>query len=109
MEVVENLQNLQCWMQDRLYVEPELGEMQQVRFLKAAQGTYRYSTQQFLAQTVALSLFRLPGHTLSTTSDPSLAFLKGIAKDVSFSVSGKNPHFQAEHFSATFKQKETGL
>lgn len=109
VEVVENLENIKCWMQDRLYVEPDAGALQQIRFLQAAQGIYRYSTQEFLAQTVTLSLFRLPGHTLITTSDPKYAFLKGIAKDVSFSVSGKNPHFQAQHFSATFKQKENDL
>ncbi len=103
-EVVEELQKIHCWMQDRVYVG-EGGElMQQMRYIEADKGTYLYTTQQFLAQTVALSLFRLPGHALMTTQDQSGAFIRGIAQDVSFSVSGKSPQFQAKNFKAQFSK-----
>jgi hypothetical protein len=106
--VIENLEKIQCWMQDKLFVTPDASKMQQTRFFIADHGTYQYSTQKFLAQTVELSLFRLPGHTLPQTFDPKAAFLKGIAKDVSFSVSGKVPHFQAEQFKAVLKPQKEG-
>lgn len=102
LDIIENLEHIKCWMQDKLYVAGE-SPMQQMRFFEADLGTYQYTTQQFLAQTVALSLFRVPGHALSLHFDPKAAFLRGIAQDVSFSVSGKTTQFQAERFRATLK------
>lgn len=103
-EVIENLQGIKCWMQDKLYFSDDHHTaMQQMRFFEADEGTYTYTSQQFIAQTVTLSLFRLPGHSLVIDCNPKKAFLKGIAKDVSFSVSGNTPQFQAQHFKASFK------
>jgi hypothetical protein len=102
LDIIENLEHIKCWMQDKLYLAGE-SPMQQMRFFEADQGTYQYTTQQFLAQTVTLSLFRIPGHALPLRFDPSAAFLRGIAQDVSFSVSGKTTQFQAERFKATLK------
>lgn len=104
-EVIEELQKIRCWMQDRLYTVAGTGSsMQQMRYLEADTGTYLYSTQQFAAQSVALSLFRLPGHALILNQDPSSAFVQGIAQDVSFAVSGKSPQFSAKNFKATFSK-----
>ena len=80
--------------------------MQQMRFFEAEEGLYRYNLQQFLAQSVTLSLFHLPGHNLPTTVNTEKAFMKGLAQDVSFSVSGKTPQFQAKQFKATIRQDE---
>ncbi len=105
-ELLEKLEHLKCWMQDKLY-EPVAGSgpTQQIRFFAAQEGLYRYTTQEFLAQTVALSLFRLGGHELphDMTAKP---FLKGRAEDVSFAVSGKNPQFKAKHFQAELNTLE---
>ncbi|HEY2809770.1 MAG TPA: hypothetical protein VGJ00_00030 [Rhabdochlamydiaceae bacterium] len=96
----EKLEKIQCWMQDKLYYSsPGVDPMQQVRFFEAEEGVYCYTSQQFLAQTVVLSLFRLPEHDLPQTAKTS-PFLRGIAKDVSFAVSGKTPSFKAQHFKA---------
>jgi hypothetical protein len=103
-EVVEELQKIHCWMQDRVYVGEGGKLMQQMRYIEADKGTYLYTTQQFLAQTVILSLFRLPGHTLQIDQDQSAAFIRGIAQDVSFSVSGKSSQFQAKNFKAQFSK-----
>jgi len=108
VEVIENLEKIKCWMQDKLYEGANAAKMQQIRFFEADQGTYQYTTQKFLAQTVELSLFRLADHILPQTLDPKTSFLKGIAKDVSFSVSGKLPHFQAQQFKAILKQQKEG-
>ena len=106
-DLIEKLEKIKCWMQDKLY-EPSAGAgpMQQIRFLAAEEGLYRYTSQEFLAQTVALSLFRLNGHELPSETIASRPFLKGIAEDVSFAVSGKSPQFKAKHFKAELNTLE---
>lgn len=102
LDIVENLSNIRCWMQEKLTQTPA-GATQQLRYLQAAEGIYRLSKQNFFASSVTLSLFRLPGHELTTPTNTSQAFLKGQAEDISFSVSGKTPHFEARHFNASLK------
>jgi|SRR5579862_6890105 len=100
IELNEKLEKIKCWMQDKLYYSsPGVGAMQQIRFLEAEEGVYCYTSQQFLAQSVTLSLFRLPDHDLPNDIR-AVPFLKGIAQDVSFAVSGKTPSFKAQHFKA---------
>lgn len=100
IELNEKLEKIQCWMQDKLYNSSSgTDPMQQIRYLQAQEGVYCYTSQQFLAQSVALSLFRLPQHELPQEIHAQ-PFLKGIAKDVSFAVSGKTPSFKAQHFKA---------
>lgn len=98
----EKLQDIQCWMQDKLYYDPNRPgvPMQQVRFLEAKDGIYRYAAQEFLAQTVAISLCRMVGHDLPQSVRLPKPFLQGVADDVSFAVSGKVPQFNAHHFRA---------
>lgn len=106
-EVVEKLEKIKCWMQDKLYApNPGSGPIQQIRFLVAEDGLYRYTTQEFLAQSVGLSLFRLGGHELPKNTLPAKPFLNGVAQDVSFAVSGKNPQFKAKHFKAELNTGE---
>ncbi len=105
VDIIENLQQIQCWMQDKLYAQGDV-PMQQMRFFEADQGIYQYSSQRFAANTVTLSLFRIPGLQLPTTIDPRTAFLRGIAQDVSFSVAGKTTQFQAQKFKATLLSQE---
>jgi len=100
VDIIENLQHIKCWMQDKLYADGDV-VMQQMRFFEADQGIYQYSTQRFAANSVILSLFRVPGIQLPTAVDPSQAFLRGIAQDVSFSIAGKTTQFQAQKFKAT--------
>lgn len=106
-ELIEKLEKIKCWMQDKLYDSTvNAGPMQQMRFLSAKEGLYRHTTQEFLAQTVDLSLYRLDGHELPQELLRSKPFLKGIAEDVSFGVSGKSPQFKAKHFKAQFNNSE---
>jgi hypothetical protein len=98
-DIFENLHHLHCWMQDKLYTQGET-LMQQVRFFIADEGVYRFSSQQFTAQKVELALFRVPGNSLFTALDPKSAFMRGVAKGVSFAIAGNTPKFQAEHFKA---------
>ena len=104
-DLVEKLEKIRCWMQDKILISTSgAAPMQQIRFFKAQEGTYCYSAQEFLAQTVALSLYRLPGETIPSQAINTPPFLQGIAEDVSFSVSGKNPQFHAQQFRAQFNR-----
>jgi hypothetical protein len=100
LDMIENLQQIHCWMQDKIYKQGD-EMMQQIRFFEATDGTYRYSEERFAANDVALSLFRLRGTDLPYITDPSKAFLRGVAQDVSFSVVGKTTRFQAGRFKAS--------
>lgn len=102
-EVVETLQGIKCWMQDKL-IHDDVGEnlMQQARLIEAVDGIYRHTTQEFLANGVTLSMYRLPGHQLPKGPvSENDAFLRGVAHDISFLFSGKTPQFQAAQFQAT--------
>lgn len=107
-EIVESLNGLTCWMQDKLYEMPETHDkMQQLRFIEANEGSFSYRSQEFNAQNASVFLFRLPGYLLQENlMDKQKAFLRGIAKEAFFSISGKNPHFQAKQFKATFIKNE---
>ena len=107
LDLIEKLNNITCWMQDKLYTETgKATPFQQARFLKAQEGFYKYSTQEFMAQSVDLSLYRLEGIELPLQSVKIKPFLKGIAKDVSFSVSGKTSQFKAQQFKAELNSFE---
>lgn len=99
IDVIENLEVIKFWMQDKLYSAPT--PMQQMRFLEADQGTYRFTSQEFTAETVAVSIFRLPGYALPDQLDMRSAFLRGIAENILFSISGKMPQFEAKNFKAS--------
>jgi hypothetical protein len=106
-DIVENLQGIRCWMQDKLYFgSQDTLPMQQVRYLEADEGVYRYHSHQFDAHSVSLSLVRRPGHQLTFDLSPKDAFLKGIAQNITFSISEGTPQFQAEQFRASLKGDE---
>lgn len=100
-DIVESLQGVKCWMQDKLSRE-EGAQIQQARLIEAQTGQYRYTTQEFKANSVLLSLFKIPGHILPVEPlESDEPFLSGIATDISVIFSGKTPQFQADNFEAT--------
>ncbi len=101
MDIIEHLNNIHCSMQDKLSLQ-EGKWIQQIRYFDADTGVYQYSTNRFTAQTVSLSLFRLPGSDLPPSFLKSSPYLKGVAQDVSFAIAGKASQFQAKHFKASF-------
>lgn len=100
-DLIEKLEKMRCWMQEKidLTTSPQK-PIQHMRYLEAQEGIYRYTAQQFLAQSVALSLYRIQGEKLPDNLTQHKPFLSGIAQDVLFAVTGKIPHFQAQNFKA---------
>lgn len=110
VELIEKLEHIHCTMQDKLIPSsPKCRMMQQVRFLEAEEGFYFSSNRTFSAHTVHLSLYRIGGHRLPDTLPATSPFLKGIARDVSFSLSGRSPELKAEGLRAEFARQEETL
>lgn len=100
-EVIEVLQAMHCWMQEKL-----LPTGQQTRYFEAEEGLYRYHTSQLIAQEAALSFYRLPGKDLPNKPlDNNSSYLSGIAQTISLTFGGKIPEFKATHFKATLKEQ----
>ena len=101
LEAVEKLHNLECWLQEGFSLSQK-DLLQQVRHLTAQEGIYFYPSHHFLAQTVHLQFYRLPGRELPKEADSAQAFFSGTAEEASFSACGKTPTFSARHLHAVF-------
>ncbi len=104
IDVIERLEQMRCWMQDKLVAGATQRDVtQQTRYFTAREGTYHFLTQQLIAEKATLSLYRMPGDTLPEIGhmpqyDP---FLSGEAQKIALSVAGNAPKFQAYDFKAS--------
>lgn len=105
----ETMDNILCLIQEKLYQDSALHPMQQLKSFHADHGLYDYSSHHFAAETVFLDFYTLPEHDLPITLNPDSAFLKGLAKAVSFTLSEKGPSFHAEKFKAQMHSFENNL
>lgn len=101
---IEKMEEMKCYLQER--VEEKEKPTQQIRFIESELGTFCYSNLHFNADLVSLALFRLPGHSLQTQLDSNLAFLQGVAENVSLSFTESSPSFRAEKFKAQINPKK---
>ena len=104
IEVIEKLQGVRCWIQEKIY-NTEGSSVQQIRFFLADEGLYKYRHQNFQASDVTLSMYKIPGTTLPWNLTSYNPFLKGVAEDVTFSIQKGIPLFQATHFKASLGAK----
>jgi len=99
IEVLEQLFDVQCWMQEKLsYQQPV---QQQMRFILAKEGFYNYRTQHFQATDVLLSMYRLPYTHLPSTLQGHTPFLRGKASHAFISIKDGIPQFTASQFTAS--------
>ncbi len=100
VDIIESLYQIKGWIQEKLYQEgPAM--RQQLRYFEADHGLYSYLPQTFVTENVSISLYRLQGIELPQICYPKDAFLKGVAREAFFTISGKNPIFQAKQFQAS--------
>lgn len=100
LEIVEKLYDIQCWNQEKRLGSPK-EPMYQMRFLQAKEGQYKFQTQTFEATDANLALYKIPGFSLITSLALHKAFLKGTAKEISFTIKEGVPCFQAHEFRAS--------
>jgi hypothetical protein len=102
VEVIERLELMRCWMQDKL-LPSNKGELsQQTRYFTAREGVYHFLSQQLIADKATLSFYRMAGDQLPNIGQlPAVEpFLSGEATKIAFSISGSTPTFQAFEFKA---------
>lgn len=99
MIAVEEMHQLVGWIQDE--VDDEQGQ-QLVRSFQADRGTYVFPSHRFIADTVDLAFFRLPGTELPSSPIYEKPFLKGKAYDLNFTAFQKIPALQATHLQLEF-------
>jgi hypothetical protein len=99
---IEELTGLSCSFQEEL---DRASNLQQIRTLQAASGTYTFPSHRFYAQAVNLAFYRVPGHLLPPELSPSDAFLRGTASEVTFSAAGP-PLITAQHLKAELEPEK---
>lgn len=102
-ELVEDLKNLHCFAQEKIYFNSHTHQWEQkLRYFKAKKGTYLFPSHQFLSDMINLYFYDLEGTDLPKDITPFSPYLKGVASQVSFMFSDKKSHFKAYHFKASF-------
>ena len=100
-EIIENLENIVCLTQDKIFFDNTKQEpMQQLRYFTAKEGTYTYPSHKFTTNFMNLTLFEAPGSELPASVNGLKPYLAGTAKEVSFSLIDKMPTLSAYHFKA---------
>lgn len=99
VEMREEMQQISCLLQEKLYYQNGI-PMQELKAIIADTGTYDFNKHEFLAETVFLDFYTSKGHSLPFFNEISSPFLKGLAKQVSFTFSADGPSFHAEKFQA---------
>ncbi len=107
-DVIERLEQMRCWMQDKVFTSNRNDISQQTRYFTAREGVYHFLSQQLIAEKATLSLYRMPGDSLPEIGrmphyEP---FMSGEAKKIAFVVAGSTPTFQAFDFKASLSSGE---
>lgn len=131
-DIIEKMQDVICYMQEELYYElpdgqqvtqlpsgvfilkndpshiieknDQLKPMQLIRYLDAAEATYFYHADRFIAEQVNIGRFAVPGHILPHSLDTYKARMSGTAESVELSFKGNNLNFKARHFKAAIHE-----
>lgn len=83
--------------------------MQRIRYMEADTATYHYKNDKLVANEVKINRYSLPGHALIESVEGLKPVMQGIAKQVEFSLMGKDLNFKAHHLKATFSESEFSL
>jgi hypothetical protein len=102
----ESMHTIQCLLQEKLYENALHQKMQQLKAFYADDGLYHFNKHHFEAKRVFLNFYALPGHTLPKTLSSETAFLQGVAKAVSLTLSEQGADFHAETFKASMHSLE---
>ncbi len=82
-EVVEEMSNLVCLMQEELFPDEN---RQIVQKIEAAKAIYLYRTDSFLADNVLMTRYKIPGNTLPEDIANEKPIFKATASKVRFQI-----------------------
>jgi hypothetical protein len=108
VEVIEQLGEVYCLMQEDLYYEGEK-PMQHVRYLEAKRASYNYNSHLFVAEDVKLWKYQLEGHAPPTTIEDRIPLMRATAHSVEFTLKGEKLDFIAHQMRATVNSKDKSL
>ncbi len=97
LKLIEKLSDLECWVQDQLYLDSNGNPRQKIRHFTSDDGVYTFPSHRFLTKSVALDFSDEPGHDLPKNLQSFKPFIYGFAQEVSFDLSGVEPLFSAKH------------
>jgi putative lipase involved disintegration of autophagic bodies len=103
MEAVERLKQIECVMQEEINQEMQT---QQLRVLKAEEGTYSFPAHCFKAKTVDLAFYQLPEIEIPFSLELEKPFLRGIAHNATLSAKEKTPNFHAKFLKLRLENQQ---
>lgn len=71
VEMIEELDQMECTLQEKLFYSDDGKPMQTVNYIRAARACYNYNTQVLTADNAQLWKYQLPGHTLTSVKNTS--------------------------------------
>lgn len=80
--------------------------VQYLRYFEAEKASYNYNSQLFVAQSVKLWKYRMPGHTLPLSLAGQTPLMSGTAQSVEFLLKGEKMNFTAHVLKATFDPRK---
>lgn len=102
--LVEEMQNVDCLLQEKLFEQKGL-PMQQLQQILAAKATYYYGDQKLIAENVQLAQYEIPGHAFTTELASYTPSLQGKATQVETTLSDRPPQMKLRGFSGIVSQK----
>lgn len=100
-ELVEQLEDVKCQMQEKLYFDEQNRPKQEVRELQTKKALLSYQDQLFKGDDVTLTQFERDGHDLLSHYKTQKMLMQGKAQQAQFHLE-EDVQFQASHLKATF-------
>jgi len=104
LDICEKLHNLEGCMQEEII--PGTPSVQEIRTLKAENGTYFFPSHQFISDAVTLKFYRIVGSEFPTALLNSKPYLRGNVFDVAFGAQAKSLTFTADYLKADLDPKQ---
>lgn len=99
VEVIEQLGNVVCIMQEELYYD-EGKPMQKVRYMEGEHARYHYNSRLFIAHNVKLWKYEIEGHTPPEAQPIASSNMSATADSVEFILKNAILDFTAHHMHA---------
>jgi hypothetical protein len=105
VEVIEQLGNVICIMQEELYYEGDQ-PMQKVRYMEGEHARYHYNSRLFIAHNVKLWQYEIEGHTPPEVQPIASSIMSATADSVEFVLKNEALDFTACHMRAIFNTEK---
>ena len=110
MRVVENMDKIVCFMQQKLFVDSNGNPWQQIFHFTADKGSYDYAKKYFQAYDVDLWMIQVPGHDLQKElKEEDTLVMEGHCDSLNFFFLDDNTKLETHNLVSTIHTKERVL